>query len=326
MTLYIWFLLTIPHDRLVCELWTRNLPSQTALVQACGTDALDKYRLDVTRDGIGICSIPAASLLWVQDDCHLSSDLDAYRLRIIEPDHQELIGCSVATPTKDEPTANEIKRQCPDAKDYEVRFSGTRQATSDAGICKPPPVTQPASIATSETYYLLAGKMIWYGYAHAQCPGGLSGVDFSNFAATTCGMDGARSQMIDWQNSLDDAILQSAAAWNVPAKMLKDLIASETQFWTWTGVNDEHGLVQITDDGAAMVMHFYKPGYYQMSAKGQHEARQAWLTALDCLYCTPKQTIDHARATMDDYAQALAAYYCMTGSWDAALKTWNTKY
>lgn len=312
MTLYIWFLLTIPHGRLVCELWTRNLPSQPALVQACGTDALDKYRLDVTRDGIGVCSIPAASLLWVQDDCKLNAALDAYRLSIVEPNYQTLIGCSVTTPEKIEPTADEIARQCPDAKDYEVRFSGTRQVdTLEAGSCKPPPVTQPQSIATAETYHLLAGKLIWYGYAHAQCPGGFSGVGYPTFAATPCGMDGARAEMINWQNSLDDAILKSAAMWNVPAQLIKKLIANETQFWTWTGINDEHGMIQITDDGAAIVMHFYKPGYYQLTDLQQLQARQAWLTALDCLYCTPTQTIDHARATMDQYAQALAAYYCM---------------
>src|SRR6185369_2392658 len=123
----------------------------------------------------------------------------------------------------------------------------------------------PASIGTQDDLYLLAGKLIWYGYAHGQCPNGESGVTLPNFAATGCGMDGARPQMIAWQNSLDDAIIQSSSAWNVPAAILKKLIASETQFWSWTGVDGEHGLTQITDDGAALVMHFYQPGYYKLS-------------------------------------------------------------
>jgi len=326
MMIYIWFLLSIPHDRLLCELWTRQLPTPAALVQACGTDALDAYRLDVTRDNVVTCSIPAASLLWVVEDCKLNAPLDAYRLRIVEPNYQTLLDCSVTTSTPDKPPAWMIASQCPNVKAYELRYAGSRPADPVPNSCKPPSVTQPASIATSENYYLLAGKLIWYKLAQAQCPNGYAGVDPITFAATACGMDGARPQMIAWQNSLDQSILDAAREWNVPAALMKRIIAKESQFWVWTGLTGEHGLAQITDDGAHLVLHIYEKNYYTLTPQQQSQARAAWLNTLDCKSCTPLQTIDHAKRTMPKVAQALAAYYCTFGSWDEAARKWNIKH
>lgn len=324
--IFIWFLLTIPQDRLICELWTRQLPGPAALVQACGTDALDAYRLDVTRDNLVTCTLPAASLPWVVDDCHLNAPLDAYRLRIVEPNYQEAIGCTVITDIADKPPAWMVASQCPQAREYVVRFGGTRQPDPVAGSCKPPSVTQPASIATSENYHLLAGKLIWYNLAKSQCPNGYSGVDPVTFAASACGMDGARPQVIAWQNSLDTSILAAAREWNVPADLLKRIIAKESQFWIWTGVTGEHGLAQITDAGAQLVLQIYEKGYYALTPTQQAQARAAWLNSLDCRGCTPLQTIEKAKADMPKYAQALAAYYCTFGSWTEAAAKWNIKH
>jgi hypothetical protein len=323
--IYIWLLLTLPHDRPICELWTRQL-TPAAIVQACGERALDAYRLDVTRDGVGICSIPAASLLWVVEDCKLNAPLDTYRLRIVQPNYQEAIGCTVTTSTADKPPAWMIASQCPQAREYELRFSGTRQPDPVAASCKPPSVTQPASIATDADYHLLAGKLIWYKLARANCPNGYAGMNPITFAATACGMEGARPQMIAWQNSLDTSILAAAREWNVPADLLKRIIAKESQFWIWTGVDGEHGLAQITDAGAHLVLHIYEKGYYALTPKQQATARAAWLNTLDCKSCTPQQTIEKARADMPKYAQALAAYYCTFGSWDEAARKWNIKH
>jgi hypothetical protein len=309
-------------------LWVNQPPARAEFVQACGPGAFDtSYRVDVLSGGATICSLPAASLSYVAEDCALNGSLDQYRLRIVQPDYQTAI-CKVETPDKREPTAREIEAQCPQATTmYEVRFFGEREVKPETvSTCKPPPVAQPASIATSEEYYLLAGKLIWHGLAKSECPGGYSGVDPVTFAATPCGMTGARDEMIAWQNSLDDSILAAAREWNVPADLLKRIIAAETQFWTWTGVDDEHGLAQITDDGAAVVLHVYEAGYYRLTPRQQFSARQAWLRQLDCNYCTPLQGIEHAKRAMPLYAQALAAYYCMYGSWDAAVRAWNINY
>ncbi len=325
MILYIWFLLTLPQDRLVCSLWVAQPPERAAIVQSCGDIDLAAYRLDVQSEGVVICSRRADVLPNVIRECPLSSTLDHYRLRIIEENYQTTI-CAVETKERIEPTREEIAEQCPTANEYAIRYAGTKRVESAAPVCKPPSVAQPASIATSEDYYLLAGKLIWFGMAKGNCPGGYSGVDASTFAATPCGMDGARAQMLAWQNGLDDAILVSARTWNVPADLLKRLIAEETQFWTWTGVDGEHGLIQITDAGATVVLHVYLSGYYRMNPREQFEARQAWLRQLDCYNCSPLAAYDHAKRTMDLYAQALAAYYCMYGSWDTAVTAWNVKH
>jgi len=326
MTLYIWWLFTIPTDRLVCELWTRNVPTQAEIVQSCGTADLGPYTLQVTRGGVTVCTIPAPSLPWFMQDCTLSGRMDDYRLRVVEPMYQTLI-CSVSTPTQDAPTADEIAAQCPGAAKYEIRFSGTRQADPKPDtVCMPPPTPRPDTIATSKDLHLLAGKLIWYGRARSNCPGGLAGVDPETFAATACGMDGARADVIAWQNSLDDAILQASAAWNVPPMTLKNIIERETQYWPWTGSLGEHGMIQITDDGAHIVLHVYEKGYYQLRPEQRAQARAAWLASLDCYYCSPEQAIQKARESMSKYAQALAAYYCTYQNWPAALTAWNVKY
>jgi hypothetical protein len=139
-------------------------------------------------------------------------------------------------------------------------------------------------------------------------------------------MEEARDDVITWQNALDEAILKASAEWNVPPMTLKTIIERETQFWPWTGTDGEHGLIQITDAGADVVLHVYERGYYQLRPEQRAQARAAWLASLNCHGCGPVQWLDKARADMPKYAQALAAYYCITGNWPDALALWNIKY
>lgn len=324
--IYLWALLTIPYDRFICELWTREL-NRAAIVQACGVEVEDiaGYRVDVFESGIKICELESEQILFTAEWCNLHKRYDAYRLRVVDPDHQELTGCIVRTNSADKPTDAQVREQCPGAKDYELVSKGTVMPAPEPVKCMPPSVDQPESIATNKDYHLLAARLIWYGYARPICPGGLSGLD-SLTSVTACGMDGARSEVIAWQNSLDDAILSAAQEWHVPAVVLKSLIERETQFWTWTGTDGEIGLIQITEAGAGNVLHVYQKGYYQLTPNEQARARAAWLRSMACDYCTPKQAIEKARADMEKYAQTLAAYYCMYGTWENALRAWNIKH
>lgn len=322
--LYIWFLFTLPTDRLICSLWISEMPTPEALIQTCGTDVLTAYRLDVLHQGDLICSRDASMLLYIVDACELELQLHEYRFNIVEPAHQDMLDCSVTVSTPEKPTADEVKRQCPEAVFYELRYAGTREMEQPLMMCLPPIVEQPQVIATTYEFYLLAGKLIWWDLAEADC-NGLAGVNPETYAATTCGMNGARPQMIAWQNGLDDSIITAANKWHVPAGTLKAMIANETQYWPWTGTDGEHGLIQITEAGAELVLHQYQPGYDRLKPAQRHEARILWLRQLDCEPCTPVMAYEHAKQVMDLYAQALAAYYCTYGDWSAALRAWNIK-
>lgn len=125
-----------------------------------------------------------------------------------------------------------------------------------------PLLEQPASasdLATTRTYFFLAGGLIRSRYVDARtCPGG--GLA-ENGTANTCGMDMAREQMIAWENRYDQQILTAARNYDVPARLLKALIARETQFWPVSGTPYELGLGRITVNGADLLMN-WNLGYY----------------------------------------------------------------
>ncbi len=106
-----------------------------------------------------------------------------------------------------------------------------------------------AFLATEQPYAYLGGRLIAQGAVDASsCPGG--GL-LSNGYADSCGMEQALPSVIVWQNQFDDQILKVAGDTRVPAQLLKNLFAQESQFWP--GVfrkANEFGLGQITDNGA----------------------------------------------------------------------------
>ena len=42
--IFLWYLLTIPTDRIACTLWVKQPPTAEALIAACGFNDLGKYR------------------------------------------------------------------------------------------------------------------------------------------------------------------------------------------------------------------------------------------------------------------------------------------
>ena len=98
-------------------------------------------------------------------------------------------------------------------------------------------------------YTYLAGNLIERGVVDAsQC------IDFGIDAygqATPCGLDAAKTAMLEWQNRFDQLIMDAAQETQVPAVLLKRLFARESQFWP--GVFNEGkdvGLGQLTIEGA----------------------------------------------------------------------------
>jgi hypothetical protein len=108
-------------------------------------------------------------------------------------------------------------------------------------------------LATGRPYQYLAGRLIANGLVNAMdCPGdGL----LTNGYANACGLEKAREMAELWQNQFDPKILQVAQETGIPAQLLKNLFAQESQFWPGIfRVAREFGLGQMTDQGADTVL------------------------------------------------------------------------
>lgn len=105
---------------------------------------------------------------------------------------------------------------------------------------------------TDIDYTLLAGRLIWEGIVlPGDCPNrGL----LANGAADTCGMEAARERVVDWQNKHNEDILEAAIHAHVPARLLKGVIAQESQFYAKWEKPDEYGLGMLTERGVDMLL------------------------------------------------------------------------
>jgi hypothetical protein len=117
-----------------------------------------------------------------------------------------------------------------------------------------------AFLATEQPYAYLAGRLIAQGIVNASsCPGG--GL-LSNGYADNCGISLAMPEVIIWQNQFDDQIMQVAVDTKVPAQLLKNLFAQESQFWPGVFKQPkEFGLGQITDNGADALL-LWNPSFF----------------------------------------------------------------
>jgi hypothetical protein len=108
-------------------------------------------------------------------------------------------------------------------------------------------------IASDQAYYYLAGRLISQGIVSAQeCPaGGL----LPNGYADACGLEKSRLLLQEWQNKFDARIIEVSQESGVPAQLMKNLFAQESQFWPGVfKVPYEFGLGQITDNGADTIL------------------------------------------------------------------------
>lgn len=327
--IFVWVLLTLPSDRLVCAMWVPSAPTQAIMESAACVwtpDQAASYLLRVVEISSGqvICERPAAELPTLTCDAW---PLDHYKLMVYEPDYQYQL-CTVLVTHDGPPTTEEIaaRESCQKPlPPYEMRMvaSGPAEApqTDPEPYCALPPIDPPASIATHNDYLLLRNKLRWY-----------YGIDQ---------MD------LEWQNTYDAAILEASGVTNVPATLLKGLFAQESQFWPiWTV--DEVGLGQLTDDGADMALRMSRDLYASTCPKATqrceigYEYQPASTKQLmrDILrnnlrtYGTPRQAAEQASGQVLTWARILAAYYCsaadvarwagQTPSWSYALAAYHS--
>ncbi len=121
--------------------------------------------------------------------------------------------------------------------------------------------TESAGLKSETKYFLLAGKLISAGIVSAgECAdGGLT----TSGTASTCGMEKAFSQVIEWQNQFDPEIYLAARENKIPANVLKRLFAQETQFWpSIVMAPPAYGIGNVTSPGVEPLFTWY-PDVYQ---------------------------------------------------------------
>ena len=117
-------------------------------------------------------------------------------------------------------------------------------------------------LRTYHELYYLAGKLIFTGQvdAHDCVESGL----LDNHMANTCGQEAAASVAEEWQNQYDPAIIQAAAQHQMPARIVKAVIAQESQFWPVTGSSIEFGLGSISENGVDVLLAWDLQSYFDV--------------------------------------------------------------
>jgi hypothetical protein len=121
--------------------------------------------------------------------------------------------------------------------------------------------TQSESLGTDVPYNYLAANLIRMGQVDvtACSDGGL----LADGTASTCGIEQSRDEVNAWQNQFDSIILNIGRDTGVPAHLLKNLFAKESQFWPGASPKSDIGLGQLTLQGADTTLLWNPPFFRQ---------------------------------------------------------------
>jgi hypothetical protein len=330
------YLLLPPQNTPRCVLWLPAAATSADVSAACGEINLDEYSVNfrvIYNDKV-LCEKPARAVLNPPAYCNLPFTLDNFKMEIFKKGTLETILCSIESPNNP-PTRDEIATACNqealdqyDAGVATLRFvSEIQPAEEPAPACVIEEPEQPASaddLATGEPYTWLAGRLLWYGLVTADCDS-YSGLDPVTLAANECGLKSAADKVHHWQNQFDGEIYAAARSEGVPAKLLKDVIAVESQFWPlWENrPAGEIGLAQITPAALDTYLRYYQPGYDALPLARRADALYQTANALRCENCSLEQAVQKERENIPLYARILRAHRCASTDWRAALVLWN---
>ncbi len=119
---------------------------------------------------------------------------------------------------------------------------------------------QSGELSSDIPYTYLARNLILQGVVDASActDNGL----VTDGSVNQCGLEKSREEVFKWQNRFDGLILNTAKETGVPARLLKNLFARESQFWPGAhlGLGDV-GLGQLTENGADTTL-FWNPSFY----------------------------------------------------------------
>lgn len=180
-------------------------------------------------------------------------------------------------------------------------------------------------LTSDEAYFYLAGRLIAQGVVDASscATKGL----LPNGYADACGLEAARPVVDMWQNQFDARIIEVSQEFSIPAQLLKNLFAQESQFWPGIfRVPFEFGLGQITDKGADAILlwnsTFYdqfcplvlaedacEEGYLKLKPDEQAILRGALAIEAnsDCKECPTGVDLSHANTSVSLFAGTLKA-------------------
>lgn len=214
------------------------------------------------------------------------------------------------------------------------QWSGVPLAScvADWGVLPPiggPPTwlstpTQSETLGTNIPYTYLAENLIKNGAVDASmcADGGL----IPGGGVSTCGMEAASPAVIAWQNQFDELILNVAKDSGVPAHLLKNLFAKESQFWPGVSLKSDIGLGQLTEQGADTTLMWNPPffhqfcplvmdsfdcrnGYLGLDEEGQDYVRLALISAVNatCEDCPLGIDLERAKFSINVFAHTLLA-------------------
>ena len=185
--------------------------------------------------------------------------------------------------------------------------------------------TESETLGTDIPYSYLAANLIRTGAVDASScmDGGLLPPDGG---ASACGMEVARTAVTAWQNQFDELILNVAKDSGVPANLLKNLFAKESQFWPGARPKSDIGLGQLTEHGADTTLMWNPPFFYQfcplvmdsfeckkgylgLDDKQQEYVRLALISAVNanCEGCPLGIDIERANFSITVFAQTMLA-------------------
>lgn len=180
-------------------------------------------------------------------------------------------------------------------------------------------------------YTYLAANLILQGAVDAgSCPdGGLAPGNVVN----QCGLEASREAVGIWQNQFDELILSVAKNTGVPARLLKNLFARESQFWPgiYQAAGDV-GLGQLTENGADTTLFWNRSffnqfcplvmdselcgeGYANLDKEIQVELRRALVGSVNatCEECPLGLDLSQAHFSVGVFAETMIANCEQTG-------------
>ncbi|HEX2696481.1 MAG TPA: hypothetical protein VHM28_02160, partial [Anaerolineales bacterium] len=214
-------------------------------------------------------------------------------------------------------------------------WQGVRVASCSAAWDSFPPIggppdwlstpKDPAELSSDIPYNYLSANLILQGVVDASgCPdGGL----LPDGGANQCGQEAARPAVDEWQNHFDSLIISTSKDTGVPAQLLKNLFARESQFWPGVfKASRDAGFGQLTENGADTALlwnpSFYNQycplvlssqacskGYLHLKAKDQQLLREALVSTVNasCENCPLGIDLSQANFSVGVFAHTLLA-------------------